>query len=136
MRLNQVRISISRFGAAVPKDYPANQQHISVYSDSSDSVFEALSMAYCQAVNTIREYQPVAACTDVCINAEDRLYGSLLHRRHGDTPAMEYYEKRLPMLKDLLYCLGKAGPIIDMIRHSPNRAAASESAEKEKETTI
>ena len=73
MRLNQVSISISRFGNAVPKDYPADRQHINVYSDSSESVFEALSMAYCQAVNAIREYQPVAARTDVNVNVENRL---------------------------------------------------------------
>ena len=125
MRLNQVSISITRFGREVPKDYPADRQHISVYSDSSASVFEALSMAYCQAVNALREYQPVAARTDVSINAENRLYGGLLSRRHSDTLDMEYYDKRLPMLKDLLYCLDNAEEIIGIIRRSPNRAAAS-----------
>ena len=124
MRLNQVSISISRFGKAVPKDYPEKMQHISVYSDSSASVFEALSMAYCQAINAIREYQNVAVRTDVCVNAEDRLYGGMLNRRNDDA-AVYYYDQRLPMLKDLLYCLEHAEEIIGIIRNSSDRAAAS-----------
>ncbi len=123
MRLNQVGISIERFGKEVPKGYPADRQRIHVYSDSND-LFEALSVAYAQAVNVIREWQPVAARTDITTNADTSLSGKLLGRRYEDDWRLEYYSESLAMQKDLLRMVEQSDQILNIIRTSRDKAEA------------
>ena len=123
MRLNQVDIYINRFGREAPKEYPADRQCIHVYSDSNN-LFEALSMAYTQAINVIREWQPVAARTDITTNADTSLSGRLLGRSYEDDWRFEYCKERLAMQKDLLRMVEQSDQILDIIRKSRDKAEA------------
>lgn len=123
MRLNQVDICIDRFGKEVPKGYPADRQRIHVYSDSNN-LFEALSMAYAQAVNVIREWQPVAARTDITTNADTSLGGKLLGRDYRDDWRLEYYKESLAMQKDLLYVIEHSEQVLGIIRQSGDKDEA------------
>lgn len=58
MRSNQVEIKIRRFGDEVPSDYNSDKQIISVYADSNN-LFEALSVAYSEAIQKLQEYEQI-----------------------------------------------------------------------------
>lgn len=55
MRKNQVTIKIERFGDQVPEIFNANSLEINVYADSNN-VYEALALAYQEALNQIKTY--------------------------------------------------------------------------------
>jgi hypothetical protein len=58
MRSNQVEIKIRRFGDEVPSFYNSDKQIISVYADSNN-LFEALSVAYSEAIQKLQEYEQI-----------------------------------------------------------------------------
>ena len=58
MRSNQVEIKISRFGDAVPSTYNDHRQIIQVYADSNN-LFEALSVAYSEAIKELQKYENI-----------------------------------------------------------------------------
>lgn len=69
MRKNQVEIKISRFGDAVPSTYNDDRQIISIYADSNN-LFEALSVAYSEAIRELQKYEeiPSFGCVSVSNN--------------------------------------------------------------------
>ena len=69
MRKNQVTIKISRFGDEVPENYGGDKQIIAVYADSNN-LFEALSVAYSEAIKELQKYEtiPSFGCVDVSNN--------------------------------------------------------------------
>lgn len=76
MRKNQVEIKISRFGDAVPSTYDDDRQIISIYADSNN-LFEALSVAYSEAIRELQKYEeiPSFGCISVSNNHNnERLY--------------------------------------------------------------
>ena len=134
MRTNQVSIKIERFHKQVPDSYPVpGYQRISVYSDSSDSLWEALSMAYAQAVNTVREWEPIAVRTDIVTNATPRraenpvintMSGRMLGRRYDDDCRIDYLENRLQMYRSLLYIIEHSDEITAIIKSAEDEADA------------
>ena len=75
MRSNQVEIKISRFGDEVPSAYNNDRQIISVYADSNN-LFEALSVAYSEAIRELQKYEkiPSFGCFTVSNNNEKLFY--------------------------------------------------------------
>lgn len=76
MRSNQVEIKISRFGDTVPSTYNDNRQIIKVYADSN-SLFEALSVAYSEVIKELQKYEDIPSFgrVDVSNNHHnERLY--------------------------------------------------------------
>ena len=69
MRTNQVEIKISRFGDEVPSTYNEDVQVIKVYADSNN-LFEALSVAYSEAIRELQNYEkiPSFGCVEVYNN--------------------------------------------------------------------
>lgn len=61
MRKNQVEIKISRFGDEVPSSYNDDKQIIKVYADSNN-LFEALSVAYSEAIRELQNYESIPSC--------------------------------------------------------------------------
>ena len=69
MRKNQVEITISRFGDEVPSAYNDDRQIIRVYADSNN-LFEALSVAYSEAIRELQNYETIPSFgrVNVCNN--------------------------------------------------------------------
>ena len=69
MRKNQVEIKIRRFGDEVPDSYNDDRQIITVYADSNN-LFEALSIAYSEAIKELQRYEkiPSFGCVEVSNN--------------------------------------------------------------------
>ena len=69
MRKNQVEIKISRFGDEVPIGYNKDRQIISIYADSNN-LFEALSVAYSEAIKELQKHEeiPSFGCVSVMSN--------------------------------------------------------------------
>lgn len=69
MRRNQVEILISRFGEEVPSAYNDDKQIIRVYADSNN-LFEALSVAYSEAIKEMQNYEAIPSFgrVNVCNN--------------------------------------------------------------------
>lgn len=123
MRKNQISINITRYNDEVPASYPEKRQTINVYSDSNN-LFEALSMAYTQAVNAIREWQSVAARTDIRTNVDNFLSGKLLGRRYSDNVKLQFVDERLKLNKDLLFYIENSQEILQVIKESRNKCEA------------
>ena len=72
MRSNQVEIKIRRFGDEVPPSYGSDKQIISVYADSNN-LFEALSVAYSEAIRRLQIYEeiPSFGAVSVCDDHEN-----------------------------------------------------------------
>lgn len=72
MRSNQVEIKIRRFGDDVPLAYNDDKQIINVYADSNN-LFEALSVAYSEAIRKLQTYEsiPSFGAVSVCDNHEN-----------------------------------------------------------------
>ena len=58
MRANQVEITIRRYGDEVPYSYNDDKQIINVYADSNN-LFEALSVAYSEAIRELQRYEKI-----------------------------------------------------------------------------
>lgn len=69
MRKNQVEILIRRFEGQVPSSYNNDIQIIKIYADSNN-LFEALSVAYSEAIQELKKYEsiPSFGCIDVTDN--------------------------------------------------------------------
>ena len=69
MRKYQVEIKIRRFGDEVPDSYNDDRQIITVYADSNN-LFEALSIAYSEAIKELQRYEkiPSFGCVEVSNN--------------------------------------------------------------------
>lgn len=72
VRNNQVNLTITRFGLAVPKDFPEKEMTVNIYADS-DNLYAALSEAYANAVQVMKKWEVVADSCDVTTNVDKRL---------------------------------------------------------------
>lgn len=72
MRKNQVEIKINRFGDEVPYDYGKSVQTINIYADSNN-LFEALSVAYSEAIKELQRHEPIPSFgrVDISNNYDD-----------------------------------------------------------------
>lgn len=66
MRSNQVEIKIRRFGDEVSSSYDSDKQIISVYADSNN-LFEALSVAYSEAIRKLQTYEPIPSFGSISV---------------------------------------------------------------------
>ena len=66
MRRSQVEIMISRFGDDVPSTYNDDKQVIRVYADSNN-LFEALSVAYSEAIRELQNYETIPSFGNVSV---------------------------------------------------------------------
>ena len=72
MRKNQVEIKISRFGDQVPLGFNKDRQVIQIYADSNN-LFEAMSVAYSEAIKELQKYEtiPSFGCVSIADNNRD-----------------------------------------------------------------
>lgn len=76
MRSNQVTLRINRYAEAVPESYDSDRQIIDVYADSNN-LFEALAVAYNEAMNELQKYEKFPYFGDRIVSnnlTDDRLY--------------------------------------------------------------
>lgn len=66
MRNNQVEIKIRRFNEEVPLSYKNDSQIISVYADSNN-LFEALSVAYSEAIKELQKYEEIPSFGSISV---------------------------------------------------------------------
>ena len=66
MRNNQVEIKIRRFNEEVPLSYKNDSQIISVYADSNN-LFEALSVAYSEAIKELQNYEKIPSFGSISV---------------------------------------------------------------------
>lgn len=117
MRLNQISISITRFGSQVPKGYPEDRMNVNIYTDSNN-LYAALSKAYAKAINVMEEWERVAVRCDISTNAEGTVFAEVLNRRYDENYELEYYDKKIEMNKKLLGYIENSTAILDVIKSS------------------
>lgn len=122
MRKNQVSILIDRFGDQVPKNYSKDTQHVHVYADSNN-VYEALSKAYCEAINLLGEYEDIPSFgrCDCTTNLDDTFYGNLLGKK---AEISEHYDRRAKDLKDIVFSIEHSEEILKVVRESEDKDEA------------
>ena len=142
MRTNQVGITIERTGEQVPEGYPKpdmklpvregrgirfeetpRTEYVHIYSDSGD-LFEALSMAYAQAVNAIREWDRVPVMTEVRTNSGLVLTGEMLGRHFRDELQFEYTDWGERLVREQLGFVERSDEIMDVLTSSVDRVEA------------
>lgn len=121
MRCNQVTIKIERFSESCPKNYPNDIQEISVYCDSYDNIYTALSKAFSQCINELSKYEKNVVCCDVSMNENQN--NQLLKRNllFKDT-SNEYddLKQKLNFLNNKLWIIEHAEDVIKLIKESKN----------------
>lgn len=123
MRCNQVSIKIERFGKYVPKDYPADVQRISVYSDDFHSIYAALSKAYALAINELEEYEQIGVRTDVYTNEFSRedyreMHGALpkIKRKYEDDVNLQYRDTDFQLCEDRIWVYEHTEQILEVLK--------------------
>lgn len=129
MRLNQVSISITRFGPQVPKGYPKDRMDVNIYADSGN-LYAALSKAYAKAINVIEEWERVAVRCDIATNADGTVLAETLNRRYDENYELEYYDRKIEANKKLLGYIENSAAILDVIKSSRKEDVRGNLSEK------
>ncbi len=117
MRRNQLNLTITRFGEAVPDAYPEDTQIIHVYADDNN-LYAALTKLFATAVNEIAEWERINVRTDISNNAYGDITAKILGRKYSENNDLEYTKKRLQMDKELLGYIENSTKILDVIKNS------------------
>lgn len=131
MRCNQVSIFIERFGRYVPKNYPSSVQRISVYSDDSESIYEALAKANALAINELNAHEEIGVRSYLSTNAYSKTDYKELHpispreeNRYEDDLELQFTYKADKLRNDRIWAHENIDEIVDVIRNSESKLEA------------